>query len=45
MQVAFDSWSDGVKAATQNGGSYTAVLKSAQEAVVADLEKSGFTVQ
>lgn len=45
VQVAFDAWSDGVKAATQSGGSYTAVLKTAQDAVVADLEKSGFTVQ
>lgn len=45
VQVAFDAWSDGVKAATQSGGSYTAVLETAQDAVVADLEKSGFTVQ
>jgi multiple sugar transport system substrate-binding protein len=44
VQVAFDAWSDGVKAAAQNGGSFADVLSAAQSAVIADLESSGFTV-
>ncbi|MFP7761717.1 extracellular solute-binding protein [Marisediminicola sp. LYQ85] len=44
VQVAFDAFSDGIKAATASGGSYTDVLESAQDAVVSDLEESGFTV-
>ena len=45
VQVAFDAWSDGIKAATASGGSYADVLTKTQDAVVTDLEKSGFTVK
>lgn len=44
VQVAFDGWSDGVKSATQNGGSFADVLTDTQDAVIADLKNSGFTV-
>ena len=45
VQVAFDAYSDGIKAATASGDSYLDVLRTTQDAVVADLEKSGFTVE
>lgn len=44
VQVAFDSWSDGVKAATRDRGDYRDVLTRTQDAVVSDLTGSGFTV-
>ncbi len=45
VQVAFDAYSDGIKAATASKGSYIDVLEKTQDAVVSDLEKSGFTVK
>lgn len=45
VQVAFDTWSDRVKEAARDGGSFRDALTEAQDAVIADLEKSGFTVK
>lgn len=44
VQVAFDTWGDQFKQATESGGSYLEVLTATQDAVVSDLENSGFTV-
>ena len=45
VQVAFDAWSDSIKKATANKSSYLDALTTTQNAVVADLEKTGFTVK
>lgn len=45
VQVAFDTWGDAIKQATASKSSYLDVLKTTQDAVVADLTKSGFTVK
>jgi multiple sugar transport system substrate-binding protein len=45
VQVAFDTWGDSVRAAVQNGGSFADALVATQDAVVRDLEKTGFTVK
>jgi multiple sugar transport system substrate-binding protein len=44
VQVAFTTYSDAVKAATQAKSSYGAALDKTQDTVVADLETSGFAV-
>lgn len=44
VQVAFDTWGDAIKQATESRTSYLDVLTKTQDAVVADLKKSGFTV-
>lgn len=45
VQVAFDSYSDAIRTAVQNGGKFSDALTTAQDAVVKDLKKSGFTVK
>jgi len=45
VQVAFDTYGDGIRAATQNGGSYVDVLAATQTAVANDLKQTGFTVK
>ncbi|WP_165372733.1 ABC transporter substrate-binding protein [Pengzhenrongella frigida] len=44
VQVAFDTWGDAIKQASAARTSYLDVLTATQDAVVADLEKSGFSV-
>ena len=43
-QVAFDTYTDGIKAATANGTSFADVLTKTQQAVVDDLKKSGYDI-
>lgn len=45
VQVAFDSYGDAIKKATESRSSYTDVLKTMQAAVISDLENTGFTVE
>jgi multiple sugar transport system substrate-binding protein len=45
VQVAFDAFSDAIQKATNSGSSYRDVLKTTQDAVVADLKQTGFTVK
>ncbi|BDZ46135.1 hypothetical protein GCM10025866_20440 [Naasia aerilata] len=45
VQVAYDTYSDAIKKATADKTPYADALKTTQEAVVADLKKTGFTVK
>jgi multiple sugar transport system substrate-binding protein len=45
VQIAYDTYADAIKAATANKSSYSAALDATQDAVVADLKKTGFTVK
>ncbi|MGN6325390.1 ABC transporter substrate-binding protein [Pseudolysinimonas sp.] len=44
VQVAYDTYADAIKAATTNKTPYADALTKTQDAVVADLKKTGFTV-
>ncbi|WP_306317046.1 MULTISPECIES: extracellular solute-binding protein [unclassified Streptomyces] len=44
VQVGFDTWEDEVKKVTGSGASFREVTAATQRAVVADLERTGFTV-
>ena len=45
VQIAFDSYSDAIKSTVQENGKFTDALAAAQDTVVKDLEKTGFTVK
>lgn len=45
VQLAFDSYSDAIKQALTNGTSWVEALTRTQDAVVSDLEQTGFTVK
>lgn len=45
VQLAFDSYSDAIKQALTNGTPWADALTKTQDAVVSDLEKTGFTVK
>ncbi|MBN9605227.1 MAG: extracellular solute-binding protein [Actinomycetales bacterium] len=45
VQLAFDTYSNNVQAAVQNGTPFVDALTAAQDAVVADLKKTGYTVK
>ncbi|MBB2976507.1 multiple sugar transport system substrate-binding protein [Microbacterium endophyticum] len=45
VQVAFDAWSDSIKSVVASGGEFTDALTATQDATVADLKKTGFTVK
>lgn len=45
VQIAFDTWGDSVRAAVQNGTPFSDALDATQDAVVSDLETTGFTVK
>jgi len=45
VQTAFDAFSDQLQAAQASGGSFAGALSTVQNLTVADMTKSGFTVQ
>lgn len=45
VQIAFDTYSDNVRAALDSGAPFSDALKAAQDKVVSDLKTTGFTVK